>query len=147
MKKILIHFLLITLLISCKKEVADAPSNNTNQNNTVKDFTGKYVAYISAGVKIDVPCNVEFKSNGNIRTISISGNEIKPTIVLTGIYNATSQKILIDNCTNLCYQGDSNISSGGFAEYRDNKLYIKFNVYDPEYDSDGDGFDYVVKEK
>ena len=144
MKFFLALSLVFFIFISCTKEKT-IQSNNSTPSNSTNKLEGVFQALISAGVKKDIECSVEIKINGTQRSISISGSEISPTILLTGFYDNSLNKINIDKCLNKCYQNDKNIASGGYIEIRNNKIYIKFGVWDPEYDIDEyDAMDYVV---
>ena len=149
MKFIFVLPLVFFLFLSCEKEKTTQSNNATSSNSTSSNSTNKlegvFQALISAGVKKDIECSVEIKSNGTQRTISISGSEISPTILLTGLYDSLLNKINIDKCLNKCYNSYKNVASGGVVEFRNNKIYIKYGVWDPEYDIDEyDAMDYVV---
>jgi hypothetical protein len=144
MKFIFVLPLVFFLFLSCKKETTTQSNNSTSSNITNK-LEGVFPALISAGVKKDIECSVEIVTNGTQRSISISGSEISPTIKLTGVYDSSLNKIYIDKCINKCYNGYKNVASGGFVEIIGNKIYIKYGVWDPEYDTDEyDAMDYIV---
>lgn len=71
-----------------------------------------------------------------------SGNSNQFTGTLTG------DTIILDGCTNLCYQGDGNITDSGLVEVLSGKRTITFGVYFPEDgDTASDAILFTIEEK
>lgn len=122
----LFYLPLITLfLFSCS-------SSNDNDTSS-SQFVGNFSARMSGGLQNGIPVNVTITENDEVFTIRITGQDIDPDIVLTGLL--VSDIIRIDGCTNKCYQGDGNITNIGFVEISSGKRKITFGVYFPD---DGD---------
>lgn len=139
MRKIILLLCCVITLDSCSSD-DDGGVVNSNQ------FVGQFSATMDAGIQNGVPVNVNISESNNRFNIVISGANIEPNIVLTGLL--VNDTIILDDCTNLCYQGDGNITESGLVEVISGKRTITFGVYFPEDgDTASDAILFTVEEK
>lgn len=131
MKKTLFIISLVVLFIGCKKEETITP-NSVDTNISSNSFNKTYNAEMSVGVLRDLQCNVSITGDGTRVITVITPSPQIDTMTIYGTYNSTLNTIAIRPCTD-CFQGFNHkmfgIKSGGFSEFRDNKLYIKLDYY------------------
>tara|TARA_R110002049_G_scaffold268752_1_gene445479 strand:+ start:5772 stop:6188 length:417 start_codon:yes stop_codon:yes gene_type:complete len=125
MKQLFYLSLVTFFLFSCSSDDSDKGSSSK--------FSGNFSAKMSGGFQNGIPVNVNITENDEVFKILITGKDVDPDIVLTGLL--VSDIIRIDGCTNKCYQGDGNITNIGFVEISSGKRIITFGVYFPD---DGD---------
>jgi hypothetical protein len=139
MKKIILLLCLAIAFNSCSSD-DNGGSINNNQ------FVGNFSATMDAGIQNGVPVDVNISESDGRFNIRISGATIEPDIMLIGLL--VSDTIILDGCTNLCYQGDGNVTDSGLVEVISGKRTITFGVYFPEDgDTASDAIFFNVEEK
>ncbi|WP_282085149.1 hypothetical protein [Aquimarina algiphila] len=139
MKKIILLLCSVIVLNSCGSD-DDGGVANSNQ------FIGQFSATMDAGIQNGVPVDVNISESDRGFNIRVSGAIIEPDIVLTGLL--VDDTIILDGCTNLCYQGDGNVTDSGLVEVLSGKRTITFGVYFPEDgDTASDAILFIVEEK
>ena len=126
MKQLFFYALLTIFIVGCSSDDSDDNSSGT--------FTGTFDARLSGGFQNGVPATVNISQSNDDFIISIDGDDINPTIVLTAIQD--SDVLRINPCSNMCYQGDANITDSGLVEIDNGKRRIIFAVYFPDFDPD-----------
>lgn len=123
MKQYFLYVLLAVFTIGCS-------SDDGNGDTSSSEFTGSFSARLDGGIQNGIPVTVNISESSGDFTIRISGNDIDPDIVLTAIQ--ITDILSIDACTDMCYQGDGNITNSGLVEIDNGKRRIFFGVYFPE---------------
>ncbi|WP_299222206.1 hypothetical protein [uncultured Aquimarina sp.] len=136
----------IILLVSCVVTINSCSSDDSSNSVNSNQFTGSFSAVMDAGIQNGVPVEVTISESNRMFNVRITGANIEPDIVLTG--KSFEDVIILDECTDLCYQGDGNITDAGLIEIISGKRTIFFGVYFPEDgDNASDAILFTVEEK
>ena len=94
----------------------------------LKSYDGTYDAKLVGGVGTTVDCTMDIVKNGNTLNITISdgGVNIDPDI-LVDVIDDGSDLLSVVTCTNKCYQGDMDITSGDLSK-ADGKVVLSFQL-------------------
>jgi hypothetical protein len=102
--------------------------DNNNIAPTTRQYVGNYDALITGGFQTG-NCKMEISQNGSNLRIRIHDNrvEIDPDIFVDVRQNSNGDLEVIP-CSNSCYQGDANITSGTLVTNSNGKIRLQFNV-------------------
>ena len=102
-------------------------SGNTNTNTTQDKFVGEYDCTYN-GVE---PAKVVITESSGVYSIYCE-SDIITEHTFTATLSYDTEFLIIDECTNFCYNGDYHVNDNGIVDFTNGKLRVKYQVYDEE---------------